>query len=403
MLSALLTNRNLLLLFTCQVVFVSGTVVLVTIGGIIGHSLAVDPSFATLPVAFMVVGTACATVPAAMCMQALGRRGGFSVGVCVAALGACVAYFAVTAGSFWGFCGATVLIGSSLGFSQQFRFAAAESVNAPIVSHAISFILVGSIVGAFLAPEIIRVSIAMSDGASAESAAVYGNAFLIILGLYVVAGVVVQGLRGLVVQDEEVAQAEPRPLKTIALTPLFITAVVAGVVGQGVMTYIMTATPISMNVSSGFSIQDTSEVIRAHVIAMYVPSLFTPFLIARFGLMKVIVLGAIIFAVTLFIGLAGHHYMHYWWSMVLLGVGWNFLFVSGTTLLTQTYRPAERFKCQAVNDFSVFAGSAAASLLAGTVLHAFGWETLLVSAWPGIAIVLLAVLWLYRSGQLKPA
>jgi MFS family permease len=147
----------------------------------------------------------------------------------------------------------------------------------------------------------------------------------------------------------------------IVRQPLFMTAVLAALVGQGVMTYVMTATPISMSVENDFPIEATAEVIRAHVIAMYLPSLITPFLISRLGAPKMMVLGTLGMTVTIGIGLAGHHLMHYWFALVLLGIGWNFLFVAGTSQLVQTYRSSERFQAQAINDFSVFAMSAAAS------------------------------------------
>ena len=378
-----------ILKFGCQVIFVSGTVVLVTIGGLIGMELAPTPAIATLPVALMVVGTAAFTIPAAFSMQAWGRRRGFLLGISLAASGALLAMTALSAANFVLFCAGTTLMGASLAFSQQFRFAAAESVAPAYVSHAISFLLMGSIVGAFVAPEIIAFS------AAASTAAPYGQVFGIIVGLYAVAACLVFGFKPVEVVGETEAELD-RPFASVIRQPIFITAVLAGMVGQGVMTYVMTATPISMNVSDGFSIQETSEVIRAHVIAMYLPSLITPLLIGRFGLPRVMVVGVIATAATLMIGLAGHHLLHYWWALVLLGVGWNFLFVSGTTMLTQAYRPAERFKAQACNDFSVFGASAMASLLAGTVLHAFGWSWLLWSVVPALLVMLAALFWLNR-------
>lgn len=386
-----LFNRNLLILFSCQVIFVAGTVTLVTIGGIAGHQMAPDPSLATLPVALMVVGTAMATVPAAMSMQAWGRRWGFLLGVGLASSGATLAHFAIAANNFLLFCIATSAMGASLGFSQHFRFAAAESVPAQSVSYAVSFLLMGSIVGAIISPEVIGYS------AAASSAEPYAQVFTLLLMLYAVAAVLVLGLKSVVI-EEEAATVSPRPFAAVVRQPVFVTAVCAGMVGQGVMTYVMTATPISMNVVDEFSLVQTSEVIRAHVIAMYLPSLITPFLIARFGLSTMMAVGTLAMGATLAVGLAGHHLMHYWWSMVLLGVGWNFLFVSGTTMLTQSYRPSERFKSQAVNDFGVFGASAMASLLAGTVLHATGWETLLVSGVPALLLMLGVLFWLRGRG-----
>ncbi len=382
-------NRNLLILFTCQLIFVTGTVLLVTVGGLVGYQLAAQPSLATLPVAIMVVGTALATVPAAMLMQRRGRRWGFILATLLAAGGAGLAVVSIRAGNFWLFCAATTLMGSSLGFSQHFRYAAAESVSTPQVSYAVSFILLGSIAGALLTPELIALSTA------ADPQMPYNLAFLLVIGMY---GVAVLCLSGLTFTagpaDADAAanlEAAPRPLLQVAAQPLFFTAVLAGVVGQGVMTYIMTATPISMNINDGYSILETSRVIRAHVIAMYLPSLFTPLLIERFGLKRVMCAGLAAFAATLAIGLAGRHMMHYWFAMVLLGVGWNFLFVAGTTMLVSAYRENERFRGQALNDFCIFGTSAAASLLAGSVLHHFDWRILLLTSVPLLVLMALAL------------
>lgn len=387
---AQLLNRNLLLLFGCQTLFVSGTVVLVTVGGIIGHQLAPDPVLATLPVALMVVGTAVATIPAALTMQAIGRRFGFMIGAGIALLGAYLVTLALSAESFGLFSAGTFLMGSSIGFSQQFRFAAAESVSGDAVSYAISFLLMASVLGAFAAPEII----AYSSMSGAET--VYGTAFRIVMVCYVIAALLLLGIRSSA--GTQVSPARGRSsVRDFVTRPKFVTAVLAGMIGQGVMVYVMTATPVNMNVSMGFSIEETSSVVRAHVIAMYLPSLLTPWLIGRIGLARTMLLGTACMAVTLSIGLAGHQYLHYWGSMVLLGVGWNFLFVSGTTMLTQTYSDEERFRAQASNDFAVFSTSATASLLAGTLLHAVGWGWALISAAPALLVMLMALGWLGRT------
>lgn len=393
---AQLLNRNLLLLFGCQTMFVSGTVVQVTVGGIIGHRLAPDPSLATLPVALMVVGTAIATIPAALTMQAIGRRNGFMIGAGIALLGAYLVTVALSADNFVLFSTGTFLMGSSLGFSQQFRFAAAESVSAEAVSYAISFLLMASILGALAAPEIIAYS-SQSGGDT-----VYGTAFQVVMGLYTIAALLMLGLKfGAVTRTS--AASHSHSIADFLTRPKFVTAVLAGMIGQGVMVYVMTATPLNMNVAMGFSIEDTSAVVRAHVIAMYLPSLLTPWLIGRIGLGRTMLLGTICLAVTLSIGLAGHEYLHYWGSMVLLGIGWNFLFVSGTTMLTQTYSDEERFKAQATNDFAVFSTSATASLLAGTLLHAVGWSWVLISAVPALIAMLIALVWLSRTQKLVNA
>jgi MFS family permease len=185
-----------------------------------------------------------------------------------------------------------------------------------------------------------------------------------------------------------------RPLREMVAQRLFLVAVLAGVVGQGVMTFIMTATPISMHVMDGFSLPETAAVIRTHVLAMYLPSLVSAFLIGWLGARGLMWAGLAAFGATVAIALQGHQYLHYWWSLLLLGVGWNFLFVGGTTLLVQSYRPVERFTAQAVNDFSVFGVAALGSLLAGSVVHLAGWEAVLWGSLPALLVMMASLLWL---------
>ena len=188
-----------------------------------------------------------------------------------------------------------------------------------------------------------------------------------------------------------------RPLGEIVRQPVFLVAVLGGVVSYGIMTLIMTATPLSMHVNDGFSIDETGRVIRAHVLAMYLPSLAAGLLIERLGVTKLMIVGAIGLLATSVIGLQGQSLMHYWWALVLLGVGWNFLYVGGTTLLTYTYSAAERYRAQAVNEFAVFGMSATASLLAGTVMYLFGWVTLMWIPVPILVAITVALGWVRRD------
>jgi MFS family permease len=182
-----------------------------------------------------------------------------------------------------------------------------------------------------------------------------------------------------------------RSLREIVQQPVFLVAVAGGTVAYGVMTFIMTATPLSMHIVDGFSLEDTAQIIRSHVIGMYAPSLFSGFLIERLGLIRMMSLGAFSLVAACVVGLQGHALMHYWFALVLLGVGWNFLYVGGTTMLTLTYSMSERFKSQAVNEFSVFGTSAIGSLLAGTIVHLYGWYTLVLAPLPLLAMIVLGL------------
>lgn len=389
-------NRNLIVLFLAQLAFGTGSVLLVTVGGVVGSLLASDRALATLPMSFFVVGTAITTIPAAMLMKRIGRRAGFAASALLGCGGAMLGSLALGQGSFALFCLAASLIGMTLAFAQQFRFAATESVEDAGAAYAVAFVLLGSIGGAFIGPALA----ALADDAGVALS--FRPAFQWAAGLYVIALVLLLGFRNVEVSTVQVNDAPERPLRRIVTQPLFLIAVLGGVTGQGIMTYLMTATPLSMHVIDGHSMAETGGVIRAHVIAMYLPSLVSAPLIAMFGARKLMVAGVVAMLLTLVGGLSGQQVMHYWWALVLLGVGWNFLFIGGTTLLVQNYTTSERFKAQAFNDFSVFGASALASLLAGTLMFKLGWQVVLYSALPFLAVMLVLLLWSLRSSPVQP-
>jgi len=388
-------NRNLVVLFLAQLVFGTGSVLLVTIGGVLGSLLAVDKSLATLPMSFFVVGTALATIPAALLMQRVGRRLGFAGSALLGCCGALIGSLAVTLGSFVLLCVAASFIGMTLAFGQQFRFAATESVPEQGAAYAVAFVLLGSIGGAFVGAALAGLA------QEASSAASFKPAFQGAAVLYVVACGILLAFKNVDIKAPETGSATGRSLLELIRQPLFLIAVLGGVTGQGIMTYLMTATPLSMHVIDGHSMVETSGVIRAHVIAMFLPSLVTAPLIATFGARRLMFAGVVAMVITLLFGLAGQQVLHYWWALVLLGVGWNFLFIGGTTLLVKNYAPAERFKAQAFNDFSVFGASALASLLAGTLMFQLGWHAVLYSAVPFLLLMVVLLIWSLRVSPLQ--
>lgn len=379
-------GRNLIILFAAQVIAVSGTVLIVTIGGLVGAELASNPAFATLPLSIMVLGTAFATVLAAMLMRRIGRRLGFVAGAAIAAIAGFVSTYGLYLGSFAWFCTGVGLYGVNNAFVQQYRFAAAESVPPERASRAISTVLLGAIGGAFFGP------LLATTGHQWIASHAYMGSMLAVGVLQIAACVLLLFLGEPYATAGGASAAAPeRSLRTIVLQPTYLVAVLASVVGYGMMNLVMTATPLSMHAHDGHSLRDTAWVIQSHVLAMYVPSLFSGALIARVGTIRVLVAGVAALLATLLIGLTGHDVMHYWWALVLLGVGWNFLFVGGTALVVDTYQPVERFKAQAANEFCVFGVSAAASLLAGSLIQTWGWNTVLWSTAP-LLIGLLAAL-----------
>lgn len=362
--------RNLVILFCCQLISSTGSIVIVTLGGIIGASLAENPALATLPVSLMVVVSALSTIPASLLMRAIGRKLGSSLASLSAAVAVLVAGYAVTQHSFGWFIVAGSLFGVNMAFTQQYRFAAAESVENRFAARAISLVLVGAIGGALLGPELVtRLQDAIPETR-------YLGTLVAVAALYVVQGFLFVFLGPMRGEETAVGQRPARPLPAIVRQPVFIMAVFGGTMSYGVMTFIMTATPLSMHVHDGHSLEVTANVIRSHVLGMYIPSLFTGFLLERFGSVRIMATGAVALLASCGIGFQGQSVAHYWTALVLLGVGWNFLYVGGTTMLTHTYRMNERFKAQAVNEFCVFGTSAFGSLLAGTVIFSYGWFTL---------------------------
>lgn len=377
--------RNLIVLVGCQLISATSTISLVTLGGIIGTSMTSNKALVTLPLSLMVVAVASTAVPATVLMRRVGRRRGFMLASSVASLGMFVGVIALKQSSFVLFCVATMMLGINMAFTQQYRYAAAESVTPQFVARAISFVLLGSIGGAFLGKELV------TRGEAWVAGIPYAGIMVALGMLFILQILLLSMLQEPAAHHEHGAPHSDRPLGDIIRQPVFLAAVSGGVVAYGIMTLIMTATPLSMHLTDGYSIEETSSVIRAHVLAMYLPSLAAGFLIDRVGVTRLMIVGALGLLATSIIGLQGHTFLHYWWALVLLGIGWNFLYVGGTTLLTYTYSMAERYRAQAVNEFLVFGVSAAASLLAGTVMFYFGWTTLMLVPIPALIAITVAL------------
>ena len=380
-------NANVAILSVAQAGSVTGTVALITLGGIVGYDMAPVPALATLPMSLLVIGTALATVIAAWTMSRIGRARGFAFGAGIGCVGAACAVGAMIGESFALFCVAAVLVGAANAFAHQYRFAAAESVPASSVGWAVSITLAGSLVGAVLGPELA------ARGEYWVESARFAGTFAAVAVCYVCIGAVLLRLEESVARATSAAAEEVRGVVAIARNRVFIVAVLGGAVGYGVMTFTMTAAPLSMHVIDGHSLAHTAAVIQAHVLAMYAPSLVTGYFIGRIGAHRVMLVGAGVLCITVIVGFAGREVLHYGASMVALGVGWNFLYVGGTTLLGTAHRPEERFRAQAINDSVVFGISAAGSLGAGVVMQLFGWNTVLGMSVPAIAIAIAALAW----------
>ena len=385
--------RNILILLVCQLISATGAIVVVTLGGIIGSKLTQNPAFATLPISIMVISIAATTIPATVLMRKVGRKLGFSMASLCAVVAVLLAAYALNAGSFSLFVVAAGLFGINMAFTQQYRYAAAESVNAEHTPRAISLVLLGAIGGAMLGPELVN------RGQFYFPSVQYAGTLAAVAVLYLMQSAMFFALVPMRGDESDHHSNVQRRIGEIIRQPVFFVAVLGGVTAYGVMTLIMTATPLSMHITDGFSLEETAAIIRAHVLGMYVPSLFSGFLIERLGTVRMMSLGGLALIIASVIGMQGHEYAHYWYALILLGVGWNFLYVGGTTMLILTYSMNERFKAQAVNEFTVFGISATASLLAGTVIHLYGWFTLVVLPLP-LLILMLASLYFVRDDPL---
>jgi len=370
--------------------------IIISLGGIVGQMLADDASLATLPVSLYNLGLALSTLPAAWLMRRIGRRNAYLLAAVLAALAGLIAALGITRADFLTFCVGTALAGFYGACVQSYRFAAADAVDESRRSIAISRVMIGGLIAAIIGPQVV---IWTRDSLGAIP---FAGSFLGQAGLALLAVPVLMLLR-IPRETRTQTHATGRPLATIARTPVFIVAVVAGVVSYGLMSFIMTAAPMAM-VGCGHTIGEAALGIQWHVLAMFGPSFFTGHLIARFGKINVTAAGLILIALAGALNLAGLELLHFWGGLILLGVGWNFGFIGATALLTESYRPEERNKVQGLNDFLVFGTVAAASFSSGHLLNTGGWETVntLMFLLIGVVLVLLAGLAALRRRQAAP-
>jgi len=380
--------RNVWILTLAQAFAACGTIVLVAFGGIVGTRIAPTPVLATLPLSMSVIGLASMSLPAALLMQRIGRKPAFIGSALVAAMAAIVAATAVANGHFLLFCFAAFFLGANMAFVQQYRFAALEFVGEELASRAVSTVMIGTLIAALVGP--------MLGGAVSELAglAQYTASFLMLSVLLVIAALVLTRLPAAAPAPAQSRDTASRSLGKILLDPRYRLAVLAGLASYAVMSFIMTATPLSMHVHDGFSTTETTTVITAHLLGMYLPSLATPWLVASLGVRGMMIIGVAANLLCVIIcAFVGHHFVHYFSALVLLGVGWNLMFVAATTLLSTTYAPGERFRAQGFNDLAVFGSQAIASLLAGVAIETLGWQALNLVTLP----LLLWVLWTLRE------
>ncbi len=355
----------------------SGTSMLVTISALVGVILAPDKTLVTLPLAVQFIATTASTIPASLFMARVGRRTGFTIGQMLGMTGAAIASYAVYIGSFWLFMVGCVFLGIHNAFWQYFRFAAADVATEEFRARAISYVLAGGLVAAFLGPQLAKWTAELS-------AATFAASFAVIIVLSFISIVLLQFTRIPTPKYEGVSTAG-RPIFEI------IVAAMSSTVGYGMMNMLMTSTPLAM-MFCGFEFNDAATVIQWHIVGMFLPSFFTGSLIRRFGVVNIIATGAVLQAGAIATGLSGIEFANFWGGLIMLGVGWNFMFIGGTTLLTESYAPEERAKTQAAHDFMVFSLVAVTAFASGALHETLGWAAVnMIAAVPVSAAFITAV------------
>ena len=385
-----LAKRNALVLAAAQSLGGSTAAIVVAIGGLVGHSLlGVDKEFATLPVTAFVLGTAFGTLPAGFLSRRFGRRIAFMGGALIGAASGVMAAWAIYQQSFTLFCMAVFFSGLVGALVQQYRFAAADTASDTFKPKAISWVMAGGVLAGVVGPQTVIFTVDLFEPV------LFAGSFLALAGLNILAFVILSLIKIPVPTRHERATSG-RPILQIMAQRRFIVAAACGIGTYALMSFVMTATPLAM-VGCGLTQTDATLAIQWHVLAMFGPSFFTGNLIARLGKEKVVAAGLFLLVGCGIVALSGLAVENFWFALVLLGLGWNFGFIGSTAMVTDTYRPEERNKVQATNDFLVFGSVALASFSSGTVLHVSGWATINWMLFPVVAFCLTLLVWLVWS------
>ncbi|MBI3897968.1 MAG: MFS transporter [Gammaproteobacteria bacterium] len=383
-------KRNVVLLAICQATLMIGQSLMLTAAPWVGLALTGDKTLATLPIGVQFGVTLLTVMPAAFLMKHIGRRPGFVIGAVFGVIGSILAAYGIWHGQFVLFCLGLGLNGVFNGFGTYYRFAAADAAGPDYRSTAISYVLAGGVVAAFVGPNLANWT---ADLATAK----FSGSYLSLAAVYLIALVALMFV-DIPPPTSEERRGRGRPMWEIARQPAFMVAVIAAMFGYGIMSLIMTSTPLTLH-DHNYSFGETAFIIQWHLVAMFAPSFVTGRLIKRFGVSKIILLGTIFYVGCVLLNLLSTDFWAVWLALVLLGLGWNFLFVGGTTLLTDTYTPEERAKTQALNDFLVLGVVTATAFSSGPLHYKLGWQALNMSVVPLIVAIVIAVAWLRRTGS----
>jgi MFS family permease len=378
-------RKNVLVLAICQMLLGTGRSLLIATAPLIALGIAEDKALATLPQSLVLVGTAAATLPASFLMRRIGRRAGFIIGTLIGGCGGVVDIVAIVHADFWLFSLGTLMFGFLSGFGQLYRFAAADVAAADYKAKAISLVLAGGVVAGFVGPELAKI------GKNLIASVEFVGGYAILTTAILLSSLVL-----LFLDIPPMSRAERsdtgRPLREIITQPVVIASVTTALIAQGVMNFLMTATPIAMeHVHHLFA--DTATVIEWHLIGMFAPGFFTGHLVRRFGDLKILLTGLLLELICIGVALSGVSVFNFWLAMFLLGLGWNFAYTASTSIVTTAYTPAERAKTEGAMNFLIYGVVSVLSLSSGVTIHYFGWTWVNLGALPLLAVALVAAMW----------
>ena len=391
-------RSNVLRLAAAQALTGANSAVIFATGSIVGASLAPSVSLATVPISMYVAGLAAGTLPTGAISRAYGRRVAFIIGTGCGMLTGLLGAFAILHASFPLFCCATFLGGLYGSVSQSYRFAAADGASAAFRPKAVSWVMAGGVFAGVLGPQLVQWTM------DVWQPYLFAFSFVVQAMVALIAMAVLAG-----VDAPKPAPADlhgGRPLLEIARQPRFIAAALCGVIAYPMMNLVMTSAPLAMKMC-GLSLSDSNFGIQWHIVAMYGPSFFTGALITRFGAPRIVAFGLALESAAAMIGLSGITAMHFWATLIVLGVGWNFAFVGASALVLETHWPQERNKVQAFNDFLVFGMMAVGSFSSGQLLANYGWSAVNMVVFPpillGLAVLAAVSLTRRRAALSSPA
>ena len=388
--------KNTWILTAAQSLGGASTPIVVSLGGLVGQQLSSNPLLVTLPVSMLHLGLAMGTIPAAMVMRRFGRRSSYLFGAVIGLASGLVASAGILAASFFVFCIGTMLAGFYSAYVQSYRFAATDGLEGHDRERAIARVMLGGLVAAIIGPQLV---IWTRDALPGHA---FAGSFLSQAALALLAFPILLMLRRPPAHAAAARHAPQggRSVGQFLRTPRYLLAVATGVVSYGLMSFLMTAAPMAM-VGQGHSVDAAALGIQWHILAMYGPSFFTGRLMVRFGKERVAAAGLVLIALSAVVALGGLAVAHFWIALILLGVGWNFGFISATAMVADCHTPQERSRAQGTNDFIMFAVVACASFFSGSLLHSSGWRIINQMVFPAIALVLVPLLW--NAGRARPA